>query len=274
MNKTKIDWVRGPNGEPGYTWNPITGCLHNCPYCYAKRIADRFAGKRTEDRGECLMNTGYPELTEQLERKINGKQMKVAFPFGFYPTFHRYRLNEPAKLKKPAKIFVCSMADLFGEWVPDEWAEKVYMACQKADQHQYLFLTKNPKGYRKIYRSELDYRYYMWFGTSITNEDDMCNKGNDLFCNTGLESKRHAKRFISIEPLLGEISNESLKNIQYLDWVIIGQQTGPGAVPPKAEWVQIIIDQCRAAGIPVFVKSPLYKQFPIQEWPEGLEVEK
>jgi protein gp37 len=112
----------------------------------------------------------------------------------------------------------------------------------------------------------------MWFGTTITNDNDMQSKGYDLFCSTGCEGKRHAKRFISIEPLLGEISAMALRNIQFLDWVIIGQQTGPGAVPPKAEWVQNIIDQCRAAGVPVFVKHPLYEKFPIQQWPEGLVI--
>ena len=229
QGKDGIEWC-------DYTWNPVTGCLHGCPYCYAKAMYHRFNKS-------------------------------------FEPMFNPKKLDEPGKVKKPSKIFVVSAGDLFGEWVPDEWIENVFSACKRADYHQYLFLTKNPYNYSKIYRSYNDYRCNMWFGATVTNQDDMQNKGYDLFCATGDDQKKRAKRFLSIEPLLGEINEITLRNVQFLDWVIIGQQTGAGAVPPKPEWVQSIIDQCKAAGVPVFVKSPLYEQFSIQEWPEGLKGE-
>jgi protein gp37 len=111
----------------------------------------------------------------------------------------------------------------------------------------------------------------MWFGTTVTNDEDMQSKGYDLFEVTGDCQEKRAKRFLSIEPLLGGINKVTLENVQHMDWIIIGQQTGPGAVSPKNEWVQSIIDQCRAARVPVFVKSPLYSKLPIQEWPEGLK---
>lgn len=255
MNKTKIDWC-------DYTFNPVTGCLHNCDYCYARRIANRF-GKHEKPLG------WEPGFNVELLKKYDNP-----YPYDFIPTFHKYRLNEPQQVNKPSKIFVCSMADLFGDWVPDEWIQEVFKACQKADWHQYLFLTKNPKRYSAIYRSELDYRWNMWFGTTVTDENSFVIKTAELYRNTGeyFPKSKRANRFLSIEPLIGEIKEMFLRNsLHHADWVIVGSMTGPGAIPPKPEWVQSIIDQCRAAGVPVFVKSPLYEKFPIQEWPEGLK---
>jgi protein gp37 len=257
MNKTKIDWC-------DMTWNPVTGCLHGCDYCYARRIAKRFGGY--------TIGGGYTEH-EPLEGETgiidepflivreNDKVYQAPYPYDFKPTFHRYRLNEPQKVKKRSKIFVCSMADLFGAWVPDEWIEQVFETCKKASQHTYMFLTKNPYRYMQLaLRGRLPNRENFWYGTTITE--------NDRLPFNALEYKRN---FISLEPLRGPVSEKfPFSNI---GWVIIGQQTGPGAVPPKPEWVQSIIDQCRAAGVPVFVKSPLYEKFPIQEWPEGLRKE-
>ena len=141
MNRTKIEWCDS-------TWNPVTGCKHGCEYCYAKRIAERYAGSVSAGSfdGRKLV-----ELDEQplVERK-NGKVSGAPFPVGFRPTLHKYRLWEPAHVKKPQTIFVCSMADLFGEWVPDEWIAEVFNACLLSPQHRYLFLTKNPGRYMKL----------------------------------------------------------------------------------------------------------------------------
>jgi len=269
MNKTKIEWC-------DYTWSPVTGCLHGCEYCYARRMANRFSMKFTPLIGE--FDGRLYELKDDIMMDLNSPVVENGqiqpYPAGFAPTFHRYRLDEPQKLKKPSKIFVCSMADLFGDWVPDEWIQEVFKACQKADWHKYLFLTKNPKRYSAIYRSELDYRWNMWFGTTVTDENSFVIKTAELYRKTGeyLPKGKRANRFLSIEPLTGEIRKLFLQNsIHHVDWVIIGQQTGPGAVPPKDEWAQNIIDQCRVANVPVFVKRPLYEKFPIQEWPEGLK---
>jgi protein gp37 len=109
MNRTSIDWA-------DYSWNPVTGCLGpygkaTCPYCYAARIARRFNG-----------------------------------PDGFKPTFHEDRLREPFDERKQGRVFVGSMTDLFGDWVSREWQEKVLRAASLAEQHTFLFLTKNPWG--------------------------------------------------------------------------------------------------------------------------------
>lgn len=308
MNKTKIEWTKGPNGEPGYTWNPVTGCLHGCEYCYARRIANRFKGW-TDSEGDTHYDTIL--TTDNLIRELQeplyiapkerlGKWPKAPYPYGFIPTFHRYRLDEPQQVKNPSKIFVCSMADLFGDWVPDEWIERVFNVAMETN-HQYLFLTKNPKRYNAAieyfaneergYALSEGYWDNFWFGTTITSQEDICRIPDLLKFPEG-------HKFISIEPLLEPVDLTRIdlggntwinaltgdwkcyhpyggvktieKSRQRIDWVIIGQQTGPGAIPPKPEWVQSIIDQCRAARVPVFVKSPLYEKFPIQEWPEGL----
>lgn len=113
MNKTKIEWVVDPDGSPGYTWNPVTGCRHGCEYCYAEKIAKRFKGH-------------------------------------FKPTFYRTRLHHPFKRKKPTTFFVGSMSDLFGKWFPDTVIEDVLKTAWQCTQHKFLFLTKNPKRYKNF----------------------------------------------------------------------------------------------------------------------------
>ena len=112
MNKTKIEWCDS-------TWNPVTGCKHDCPYCYARRISARYGGwttggkKITANFGKAPAELKDPLLLEHSD----GKVTVAPYPFGFEPTFHRYRLDEPARKTKGQTIFVCSMADLFGKWV-------------------------------------------------------------------------------------------------------------------------------------------------------------
>lgn len=142
--KTKIDWCDS-------TWNPVTGCLRGCEYCYARRIAERFRAKEfsgayTVNEEENVPRTNY-ELKEPVKRCCTDAKglhvyEKAPYPFGFVPTFHRYRLDDPKHWTKPKNIFGCSMADLFGEWVPDEWIKEVLKACEAAPWHRYLFLLE------------------------------------------------------------------------------------------------------------------------------------
>lgn len=257
MNKTKIDWA-------DMSWNPISGCLNNCEYCYARKIAKRFEGY---EYGPGMLFAGphtthmstigsLGKVSEYGENKIisiedpylcnkNGKIVKAPYPFGFAPTFHRHRLSEPARKTKPQNIFVCSMADLFGDWVPDEWIADVFKACESTPQHRYLFLTKNPKRYEKV----LD-RYFppnMYFGWSQTGP-----MGNELNFTT----HHSIQTFVSIEPLLKPFTEFSIKGI---DWVIIGAETGnrKDKVVPKREWIESIVWACKNNEIPVFMKSSI-----------------
>jgi len=215
MNKTKIEWC-------DCTWNPVTGCLHGCEYCYARRIAERFGGQSQHNATSYRI---YPrkdghalyELSEpvQLYDK-NGKLVTAPYPCCFEPAFYRYRLEEPQCMKKPQNIFVCSMADLFGDWVPDEWIDEVFAACGKAPQHRYLFLTKNPSRYQKLsWIGKLPVSDNYWYGSTVTNI-------NDLFWCSGSYNT-----FLSIEPILGDFPFGDILPRDRVDWVIIGAMTGP-----------------------------------------------
>lgn len=261
MKKTKIDWADS-------TWNPVTGCLHGCEYCYARGIANRFAGFLPEENPntwECERGGAIVALDSMQARMRNdGKIVPAPYPFGFTPTFHKYRLDEPARWTKPRNIFVCSMADLFGEWVPDVWIDKVIKATQRSLQHRYLFLTKNPKRYgdwlerfEECHIDGLDEIANCWFGASASNNDEL-EKAN--------RSKAH---WLSIEPIRECIYTDEDQFMEFRpydgaeqrrwDWVVIGAETGnsKNKVPPKREWVEEIADVCKIYGTPVFMKESL-----------------
>lgn len=230
MNKTNIEWCDS-------TWNPVTGCRHECEYCYARRIAGRF-GKRLPDR------SGYPEShggVHCIDNKINGNP----YPYLFDPTFLPFRLEEPAQKTKPQTIFVCSMADLFGAWVPDEWIEAVFEACEKAPQHRYLFLTKNPaRYYRLALRGKLPQGDNYWYGSTITSPDD-------IFWFSGSRNT-----FVSVEPILAEFPPERIPPLEVVKWAILGAMTGPGS-KEHAPGRETIYNIVKAAGSPIFMKDSL-----------------
>lgn len=240
MNRTKIEWCDS-------TWNPVTGCLNNCEYCYAKKIAERFGGHTMD--GDTTTDSFYNEVLDEAlyVERANGKKEKAPYPFGFKPTLHRYRLGDYAG-KKGRTIFVCSMADLFGSWVPDSWIEEVFAACEKAPQHRYLFLTKNPQRDRQLAsEGKLPKRDNMWYGSTLDS----------------MKAKRYPGRirdntFVSIEPLT-ERMDVGLGSFGMDKWIIIGAETGnrKSKVTPEKEWVDTI---CRAADIThaaVFMKGSL-----------------
>ena len=249
MDKTKIDWCDS-------SWNPVTGCKHECKYCYARRIAERF--------GDTKSQSGTNHELETPKRYLEDNKMRP-YPFGFDPTLHRYRLAEYAN-KKGRNIFVCSMADLFGAWVPEEWIEEVFEACKQAPQHNYLFLTKNPGRYIELeMERKLPWADNFWFGTSVTKVTDKYTWFT--------EKKFHW--FLSVEPMLeglGEMAEDAPKP----EWVIIGAETGnrKDKVVPEKEWLEQLVSECRKYGIPVFMKSSLENIWEgelIQEFPEQLK---
>lgn len=236
MNKTGIEWC-------DMTWNPVTGCRHECEYCYARRVAARF-GTQLPD------GSGYPEAhdgTHRLEQKVKGNP----YPYLFEPTFLPFRLKEPERKTKPQTIFVCSMADLFGAWVPDEWIEEVFEACKKAPQHRYLFLTKNPQRYCDLaYTGKLPAEPNFWYGTTTTGPDKPFFYWNE------------ANNFVSVEPLLKPFEAEAAGGenpFESVKWVIIGAETGnrKGKVTPEKEWVDTICAAADDAHAAVFMKDSL-----------------
>lgn len=249
-NKTKIEWCDS-------TWNPVTGCLHGCEYCYARKMAQRFGRVKIRN-----FNGQLCELDEPYRRSGDGSISP--YPYEFLPTFHRYRLDQPMEWVKARNIFVCSMADLFGEWVPDWWIEEVMAAADKAPQHRYIFLTKNPKRYME-YGVPLDKN--KWYGATVTGDED-ADRFNCLpaFANT----------FVSAEPLLGDFVERHNAMFRQIDWIIVGAESGnrKNKVTPKREWVEKIAEEADKNGVPVFMKDSL---IPImgeagmkRELPDGL----
>jgi protein gp37 len=204
------------------TWNPVTGCKHGCEYCYAARMSNRFG-------------------------------------LSFEPAIHRERLKEPCLKKQPQNIFVCSMADLFGEWVPDNWIQEVFKACEKAPWHRYLFLTKNPKRYEQYIDRYMPKN--MLFGWTQTKP-----------CRLEFKTHHAWQTFLSLEPMQAEFRIPN----PHFDWLIIGAETGnrKDKVIPKKEWIEVLVNACRWNNIPVFMKNslisiwgePLIQQYP---WERG-----
>ena len=247
-SKTKIDWCDS-------TFNPVTGCLHGCEYCYARRIAYRFGSlcyeTNTENGydGDFYDGTGENHVLDKpaMREWRNGRITKAPYPFCFDPTFHRYKLDEPLRWKKPRNIFVCSMADLFGEWVPDKWIEEVFKACEAAPQHRYLFLTKNPKRYCELDDAGKLLRLdNFWFGSTVTKP------GMLAWCAI------EPNTFLSIEPLLKPI-RAGIETSGCVKWVIVGAETGnrKGKVTPRKEWIDEIAAECRRCRKPIFMKESL-----------------
>ena len=249
---TKIDWADA-------TYNPVTGCKNGCQYCYARRIAERFAGFDENDslnryKYSCVGYKGQNiyEVDALMTRKTkNGDSQVSPYPFGFAPTLHTYKLTELREWKEPKDIFVCSMADLFGEAIPDKWIDMVFLSCSRYPQHRYFFLTKNPSRYIDLFNAGLKKPHEnWWFGTTITNPD------TEFFYRTD------ANCFLSIEPIHADFNNGVLDtNLKKagIKWVIVGAETGNrvGKVKPEKKWIDFITEVCKYNEIPLFMKDSL-----------------
>jgi Bacteriophage protein gp37 len=244
MNKTKIEWCDS-------TWNPVTGCLHGCEYCYARKIIDRFGGASethcNETVGtECQWETEGTGILHDLSEPIYDVDRGHNAPYPFYadPTFHRYRLEEP-KGKQHRNIFVVSMGDLFGWWVPNEWIMEIYRVCEAARQHNYLFLTKNPARYRETEKLPIYDSGNRWYGTTVTKQEDVIRL-RDL----------PSRNFVSIEPMMERID---LEDVPRPKWVILGAESGNrrGKITPELDWINSIVDFCAKEMICLFMKDSL-----------------
>ena len=251
INKTKIEWCT-------HTWNPVTGCRHGCPYCYARSIANRFGTSAEKFNLQEYIDAGtLAVLGEGADAlfELNAPFTGNPYPFRFKPTFRRYLLGELSKGRTPKDIFVCSMADLFGDWVPPRWIRDVLDACAAAPKNRYLFLTKNPARYDQLNQIALLPRDdNFWYGVTVTKTAD--------FDRIPIQAAGY-NQFLSIEPLLGRVDMNKMRGVR---WVIVGAETGnyrpANKVTPEREWVDEITEYARKHNLPVFYKDSLRKLFP------------
>lgn len=300
MALTKIEWA-------DCVWNAITGCTpvsEGCQNCYAKRMANRLAGR-----------CGYPADDP------------------FRVTLHPERLNEPLRWKKPRRVFVCSMGDLFHEDVPFEFIASVFGVMANSSQNTYMVLTKRPQRMKEFFDwlSLSAASYYARDHRTVPYDDDRINVfimkiaseyGINLdfmrkwplfnvWLGVTAENQQRANeripillqipaviRFVSVEPMLGPVDlsrwlycyvcgntgeyyNPVFDEVEdcpvcdgdlpKLDWVICGGETGPNARPMHPDWVRSLRDQCQAAGVPFFFKSwGDYKPLPYGDRGDGL----
>lgn len=221
---TKIEWTDA-------TWNPVTGCKHGCKYCYARTMARRLKGM------------GQHKYRNEFE-----------------PTFHPEELSRPDGWKKPRRIFTCSMADLFGDWVPNQWIRDVIEVVRSNKRHTFQFLTKNPERYRHFGDGALGWLRNAWLGATVTDQASL-RRALMYFWEADA-----TVRYLSVEPMLGPVALPYDHGVQ---WVIIGRLTGPARIrtPFDPQWVLDLTEQAREMGIPVFHKDNLGELATLKEFP-------
>ncbi len=253
---TKIEWAEE-------SWNPVIGCSKvspGCQNCYAERLATRLRHMEKNKPGEKRHYT------------------KVVAPGGWNGNIHLIpdRLDQPLHWKKPRRIFVCSMGDLFHEDVPDEFIERILNDCA-VSQHKFLFLTKRVERMRDIFKMKEDRDGFyghpsIWVGATAENQREYDRRVPMLL------QIQAAKLFVSMEPMLELIDpclNIYLKDGPHPEWIILGAESGSKRRYCDPNDVSKIVGQCKAHDIPVFVKQlhingKLSKN--MAEWPENLRV--
>lgn len=267
---TKIEWAEE-------VWNPVTGCTkvsQGCKHCYAERMAKRLAGR-----------FGYPEAPDQFKVML-----------------HPYLLDKPLSWKKPRRVFINSMSDLFHEDVPESFIARIFAVIAIAKFHNFLILTKRPKRMLKILDDWSFDKHIESWQEQICGEKGFCPQDFDyplpnVWLGVSVEDQQTtneripyllqtpaAVRFVSCEPLLGPVNfgawlgnrrNNELGVAPFIDWVIVGGESGPGARIMEITWLDYLITQAKVANIPIFVKQlggyP-DKRNRIEEWPEDLRI--
>lgn len=200
------------------TWNPVTGCTKvsaGCKFCYAEVMSKRLKAMGVEK-----------------------------YKDGFKLRMHEDALNIPYTWKKQKVVFVNSMSDLFHKDVPLEFIQKVFKVMNENGQHTFQVLTKRADRLLELH-TQLNWTHNIWMGVSV--EDLRVMSRVDLLRQTNARTK-----FLSCEPLIGPLHDLNLQNI---DWVIVGGESGRKARPMDADWVLDIMDQCSAANVAFFFKQ-------------------
>lgn len=200
------------------TWNPVTGCNKvsaGCKFCYAERMAKRLKAMGVEQ-----------------------------YRNGFKLTLAPQVINLPYSWRSPKLVFVNSMSDLFHKDVPLDYIQRVFEVMNDTPQHTYQILTKRSERLRDLSRY-LKWTKNIWMGVSVEQEN-VSYRIKDLIETDALI------KFLSVEPLIGPVENLYLK---WIDWVIVGGESGPGARPLQKEWVTYIQKACSKAKVPFFFKQ-------------------
>jgi protein gp37 len=228
-----IEWA-------AWSWNPVTGCLHDCPYCYARDIANRFYPQKfapsfLPDRLSAPANTRTPNLSA---------------------------IDDPVLRMAKRNVFVCSMADLFGKWVPTAWIDAVLQQAWDNPQWTFLFLTKFP-----VRMAEFQFPKNSWIGTTVDWQYtvDRAQKAFTKIRNGGYEGIA----WLSCEPMMERLTFGSLG---MFDWVIMGGSSKSTQTPehrPPFEWIVHLWTQAKALDLPVYMKTNLGIEQRVREYPVG-----
>lgn len=224
MDKTKIEWTDA-------TWNPVAGCSiqsAGCTNCYAMQMARRL---------ELMKMSKYEDLTRISGNRVvwNGKVREDV-----------KSLQTPYKWKKPRKIFVNSMSDLFHENVSDDFILSVWKVMEETPRHNYQILTKRPDRMTHILKNKIEHILpNVWIGTSV-EDSNVTDRIDEL------RKAPASIRFISFEPLIGSVGNVDLTDIH---WAIVGGESGKNGRPIKEEWIDEIHDFCSYYDTAFFFKQ-------------------
>ena len=231
MGESKIEWTDS-------VWNPVTGCTKvssGCKHCYAKTLHD-------------MRHRAF----------LDGKKMPAQYSVPFEEVLlHPERLVMPLRWRRPRRIFVNSVSDLFHEDVPFEFIDDVFetmLACHLIGRgHTFQVLTKRPERMREYFAarnpSEMMPPPNVWFGVSV---EDQASADLRIPLLLGCPA---VVRWLSVEPLLGALVTEVEVSHCAVDWVVVGGESGKGSRPMNPEWVRLIRDQCAMSGVPFFFKQ-------------------
>ena len=224
MAETQIEWTDA-------TWNPVAGCsiaTAGCTHCYAMEMARRL---------EAMGVDKYMGLTRKTGKRVvwNGVVREDV-----------EALTIPYRWRKPRKVFVNSMSDLFHERVSEEFIFKVWKVMRDTPHHNYQILTKRPERIREMITTRIaDILPNVWLGTSIENADVVHRIEH-------LRNAPAAIRFVSFEPLIGSVG---VIDLSCIDWAIVGGESGKSARPIREEWIDEIYTKCLVAKTAFFFKQ-------------------
>ncbi|MCH9637775.1 MAG: phage Gp37/Gp68 family protein [Gammaproteobacteria bacterium] len=245
-----IEWLLGPDGLKGFSWNPVTGCSPEsagCLNCYAAALAGR------------QMCDDHKGLTRSVKRRNErGRLVKLAV---FNGALHQHpsRLEDPVRKRKGKRVFVNSMSDLFHEDLPFEFIAQVFNAMYRSPQHTFLVLTKRPW---------IALKFFNWLGRGRMEKIGMGAFDPWPLPNVQLGfsaedqpnwNRRYrvmrevpaAVRWVSVEPQIGPV----VADLAGIDWVVVGGESGPGARPFDVDWASSLIRQCDDEDVPIFIKQ-------------------